>query len=49
MTIFVAITFHHPNMGKDINIIKMVLAEKKRTNKWQVEHLDCVPTTFSYD
>ena len=47
MTIFVAITFHHPNMDKDINRIKVVLAEKKRTNKWLAEQLGCAPTTVS--
>ena len=47
MTIFVAITFHHPNMDKDINRIKVVLVEKKRTNKWLAEQLGCAPTTVS--
>lgn len=47
MTIFVAITFHYPNMDKDINRIKVVLAEKKRTNKWLAEQLGCAPTTVS--
>ena len=36
MIIFVAITFRYPNMDKDINRIKVVLAEKKRTNKWRL-------------
>ena len=45
MTIFVATTFHYPNMDKDINRIKVVLAEKKRTNKWLAEQLGCAPTT----
>ena len=43
MSIFVAITFHYPNMDKDINRIKVVLAEKKRTNKWLAEQLGCAP------
>ena len=32
-------------MGKDINRIKVVLAEKKRTNKWLSEQLGCATTT----
>ena len=47
MIIFVAITFYHPNMDKDINRIKVVLAEKKRTNKWLAEQLGYAPTTVS--
>ena len=47
MIIFVATTFHYPNMDKDINRIKVVLAEKKRTNKWLAEQLGCAPTTVS--
>lgn len=47
MIIFVAITFHYPNMDKDINRIKVVLAEKKKTNKWLAEQLGCAPTTVS--
>lgn len=27
-------------MGKEINRIKVVLVDKKRTNKWLVEQLD---------
>ena len=34
-------------MDKDINRIKVVLAEKKRTNKRLAEQLGCVPTTVS--
>ena len=34
-------------MDKDINRIKAVLAEKKRTNKWLAEQLGCAPTTVS--
>ena len=30
-------------MDKDINRIKVVLAEKKRTNKWLAEQLGCAP------
>ena len=34
-------------MEKDINRIKVVLAEKKKTNKWLAEQLGCAPTTVS--
>ena len=34
-------------IDKDINRIKVVLAEKKRTNKWLAEQLGCAPTTVS--
>ena len=34
-------------MEKDINRLKVVLAEKKRTNKWLAEQLGCAPTTVS--
>ena len=34
-------------MEKDINRIKVVLAEKRRTNKWLAEQLGCAPTTVS--
>ena len=34
-------------MDKDINRIKVVLAEKKRINKWLAEQLGCAPTTVS--
>lgn len=34
-------------MEKDINCLKVVLAEKKRTNKWLAEQLGCAPTTVS--
>ena len=34
-------------MDKDINRIKVVLAEKKKTNKWLAEQLGCDPTTVS--
>ena len=33
MIIFVAIIFHYPNMDKDINRIKVVLAEKKENEQ----------------
>ena len=32
---------------EDINRIKVVLVEKKRTNKWLAEQLGCAPTTVS--
>ena len=34
-------------MDKDINRIKVVLAEKKRTNKWLAEQLRKDPATVS--
>lgn len=34
-------------MGKDINRIKAVLADKKRSNKWLAEQLNCATTTVS--
>lgn len=34
-------------MDKDINRLKVVLAEKKRTNKWLAEQLGCASTTVS--
>jgi len=47
MTIFVPTTFHYPSMDKDLNRIKVVLAEKERTNKWLAVQLGCAPTTVS--
>lgn len=34
-------------MGKDINRLKVVLAEKKKTNKWLAEQLHKDPATVS--
>ena len=34
-------------MAKDINQLKVVLAEKKRTNKWLAEQLQKDPATVS--
>ena len=34
-------------MSKDINRLKVVLAEKKRTNKWLAEQLGKDPSTIS--
>lgn len=34
-------------MSKDINQLKVVLAEKKRTNKWLAEQLGKDPATIS--
>ncbi len=34
-------------MEKKLNRIKVVLAEKERTNKWLAEQLECAPTTVS--
>lgn len=35
------------NMGTDINRLKVVLAEKKKTNKWLCEQLNVNPSTVS--
>ena len=35
------------NMNRDINRIKVVLADKKRTNKWLAEQLGKDPATVS--
>ena len=35
------------DMDRDINRLKVVFAEKKRTNKWLAEQLGCAPTTVS--
>lgn len=35
------------NMEKNINKIKVVLAEKQKTNKWLAEQLDKDPATVS--
>ena len=32
---------------EEINRIKVVLVEKKKTNKWLAEQLGCAPTTVS--
>ena len=34
-------------MSKDINRLKVVLAEKKRTNRWRAEQLGKDPATVS--
>ena len=34
-------------MDRDINRLKVVLAEKKRTNKWLAEKLGVAPSTVS--
>ena len=34
-------------MDKNINRIKVVLAEKRKTNKWLAEQIGCTPTTVS--
>lgn len=33
-------------MDKNINRIKIVLAEKRKTNKWLAEQLGCTPTLY---
>ena len=35
------------DMDRDINRLKVVLAEKKRTNKWLAEQLGVAPSTVS--
>ena len=32
---------------RDLNRLKVILAEKKRTNKWLAAQLGCAPTTVS--
>jgi len=46
------IYFHYlcaikPNCMEDINRIKVVLVEKKRTNKWLAEQMGVKPSTVS--
>lgn len=33
--------------ARDLNRLKVILAEKKKTNKWLAEQLGCAPTTIS--
>ena len=33
--------------AKDLNRLKVILAEKKKTNKWLAEQLGCAPTAVS--
>ena len=33
--------------AQDLNRLKVILAEKKKTNKWLAEQLGCAPTTVS--
>ena len=47
MITFVSIINLLSIMDKEINRIKVVLVEKKRTNKWLAEQLGCAPTTVS--
>ena len=50
---FVKVIYFHylcaikPNDMKDINRIKVVLVEKKRTNKWLAEQMGVKPSTVS--
>ena len=41
------ITYNQSKMEKDINRIKVVLADKKKTNKWLAEQLGRDPATVS--
>lgn len=34
-------------VARDLNRLKVILAEKKKTNKWLAEQLGCAPTTIS--
>ena len=47
MSIFVYRIIHSFTMNKDINKIKVVLADKKRTNKWLAEQVGKDPGTVS--
>ena len=47
MSIFVLQNLHFLTMNRDINRIKVVLADKKRTNKWLAEQLGKDPATVS--
>ena len=33
--------------ARDLNRLKVILAEKKKTNKWLAEQLGCAPPTVS--
>ena len=33
--------------ARDLNRLKVILAQKKKTNKWLAEQLGCAPTTVS--
>lgn len=33
--------------ARELNRLKVILAEKKKTNKWLAEQLGCAPTTVS--
>ena len=33
--------------ARDLNRLKVILTEKKKTNKWLAEQLGCAPTTVS--
>lgn len=47
MTTFVYKKYIIEHMNKDINRLKVVLAEKKRSNKWLAEQLGKDPGTVS--
>ena len=46
---FVRVNYNRYNLStiRMENRIKVVLADKKRTNKWLSEQLECAPTTVS--
>ena len=49
LAIFVRVNYNRYNLStiRMENRIKVVLADKKRTNKWLSEQLECAPTTVS--
>ena len=47
MSIFVRYKRQNYSMGKNINRIKVVLADKNKTNKWLAEQLQKDPGTVS--
>lgn len=42
-----AIVIMHMAANKDLNRLKVILAEKKRSNLWLSKELGCAPTTVS--
>lgn len=42
-----AIVIMHMAENKDLNRLKVILAEKKRSNLWLSKELGCAPTTVS--
>lgn len=42
-----AVKYILPNMAEDLNRLKVVLAEKKKTNKWLSEQIEIGQSTIS--